>query len=122
VPGEDPNRVLGDVEAILEVLRREDPRLHVAQDQPHIVGPLDPATNASWATHVCGVLDQRGLNAKPTGAKYGTEASAFSQAGIGALVLGPGSVAQAHTNDEWLSIKQLHRACEVYLAIMNAPG
>ena len=38
---------------------------------------------------------------------FWTEASLFSQAGLTALVYGPGDIAQAHTADEWVSLDQL---------------
>lgn len=122
VPGEDADRVLAEVETVLDDLRRADPNLVVEQESPYIVGPLDPTTNEQWVRHVCGVLDRLGLPATPVGAKYGTEASALSRAGVSSLVLGPGSAAQAHTNDEWLSLEQLRLGCEVYLAIMKTPA
>ena len=40
---------------------------------------------------------------------FWTEASLFSQAGLTALVFGPGDIAQAHTADEWVSLEQLQR-------------
>ncbi len=38
---------------------------------------------------------------------FWTEASLFSQAGLTAIVFGPGDIAQAHTADEWVSLEQL---------------
>lgn len=38
---------------------------------------------------------------------FWTEASLFSQAGMTAIVFGPGDIAQAHTADEWVSLEQL---------------
>ncbi|HEY5971137.1 MAG TPA: acetylornithine deacetylase [Pseudoxanthomonas sp.] len=38
---------------------------------------------------------------------FWTEASLFSDAGLTALVYGPGDIAQAHTADEWVSLDQL---------------
>jgi acetylornithine deacetylase len=45
---------------------------------------------------------------------YGTEAGLFQQAGIPAVVCGPGSIEQAHKPDEFIAISEL-RACEVFL-------
>lgn len=38
---------------------------------------------------------------------FWTEASLFSQAGLTAIVFGPGDIAQAHTADEWVGLQQL---------------
>jgi acetylornithine deacetylase len=45
---------------------------------------------------------------------YGTEAGLFQQAGIPAVVCGPGSIEQAHKPDEFIAVTEL-RACEVFL-------
>jgi acetylornithine deacetylase len=45
---------------------------------------------------------------------YCTEAGLFQQAGIPAVVCGPGSIEQAHKPDEFIAISEL-RKCEVFL-------
>ncbi len=52
------------------------------------------------------LADQLGL---PIGnaVDFWTEASLFSQAGLTAMVFGPGDIAQAHTADEWVLLDQL---------------
>ena len=56
------------------------------------------------------------------GAWYGTNASCFAvTGGVPAVVFGPGSIAQAHTEDEWLEIEQLHQAREIYYQFCRQP-
>jgi acetylornithine deacetylase len=45
---------------------------------------------------------------------YCTEAGLFQQAGIPAVVCGPGSIEQAHKPDEFIAVSEL-RKCEVFL-------
>ena len=45
---------------------------------------------------------------------YGTEAGLFQQAGIPAVVCGPGSIEQAHKPDEFIAVSELD-ACEKFL-------
>jgi len=45
---------------------------------------------------------------------FWTEASLFSAAGLPAIVLGPGSIAQAHQADEWVALAQLEQALDLY--------
>ena len=47
-------------------------------------------------------------------AAFGTEAGLFQQAGIAAVVCGPGSIAQAHKPDEFVTRAQID-ACEAFL-------
>ena len=53
-----------------------------------------------------------------TGVGYGTDASSFSRAGIPAVVLGPGDIAQGHTANEWIDLSQLNAGADVYLNLM----
>jgi acetylornithine deacetylase len=45
---------------------------------------------------------------------FGTEAGIFKKAGIPTVVCGPGSIAQAHQPDEYVSLEQLAR-CEAFM-------
>jgi acetylornithine deacetylase len=53
---------------------------------------------------------------------FWTEASLFSQAGMTALVYGPGDIAQAHTADEWVSLDQLSTAVSTYQRLLDEPA
>lgn len=46
----------------------------------------------------------------PVAMPFGTEAGFFQQAGIPALVCGPGSIAQAHQPNEWIALAELDAA------------
>ena len=49
----------------------------------------------------------------PETVPFGTEATVY-QDNLQPVILGPGSVLQAHTNGEWIEIQQLQDAVEVY--------
>ena len=51
---------------------------------------------------------------------FWTEASLFAQAGLSAIVLGPGNIAQAHVVDEWVSIEQLELALSIYTQLVES--
>ncbi|MBT8064718.1 MAG: M20/M25/M40 family metallo-hydrolase, partial [Gammaproteobacteria bacterium] len=53
---------------------------------------------------------------------FWTEASMFSAAGLPALVLGPGHIAQAHAADEWVELDQLQTALELYTKVVTHDG
>lgn len=44
---------------------------------------------------------------------FGTDASTVAEAGIPAVVFGPGDIRQAHTKDEWIELSQIERAAEI---------
>ncbi len=49
---------------------------------------------------------------------FGTDASSLAEAGIPAVVFGPGDIAQAHTKDEWIELSQLDRAAEILYRLL----
>jgi acetylornithine deacetylase len=65
-----------------------------------------------------------GVACKTVGVPYGTNAATIAAAGIPTVVLGPGSIDQAHTVDEWIAIDQLEAAVEALCEIAQdlAPG
>ena len=65
----------------------------------------DPVTRL--AQRLCG-------QAGTTQVAFGTEAGIFKQSGIPTVVCGPGSIAQAHQADEFVSLAQLEQ-CEVFM-------
>ncbi len=93
-------------------------------------------TNASWEVPFAGEpLPATGADSdaaeqfcahaglpKGNAVDFWTEASLFSAAGLPALVLGPGSIKQAHVTDEWLDLSQLDRAYELYRKLVQADG
>jgi len=50
---------------------------------------------------------------------YGTEAGLFALAGIPTVVIGPGSIDQAHKADEYIAVSQLE-ACSAFLGRLIA--
>jgi acetylornithine deacetylase len=53
---------------------------------------------------------------------FWTEASLFSAAGLPAIVLGPGDIAQAHAANEWVALDQLQQALDLYGGVVKRNG
>ena len=115
IPGSDPNRIIARVEAwvkdeLLPRMQATDPSCYIENICEFVVPPLDapdgsvPEVFAREAT---------GLNSTGTVA-FVTEASLFADAGIPAIVCGPGDIAQAHQPDEFIEVSQLD-ACLGFL-------
>jgi acetylornithine deacetylase/succinyl-diaminopimelate desuccinylase family protein len=84
---------------------------------------LDPRGSEPWIAAlrpaIAGVI---GRTPEVIGVPYGTDAGPLGRAGIPALVLGPGDIAQAHTKDEWVDLEEVRTAVEVYYRIACALG
>ena len=57
--------------------------------------------------------------AKPRGVDFFTDASPIAAGGTPALVFGPGNIAQAHTDDEWLDLNQLDTAIAILIRFLQ---
>ena len=82
-----------------------------------LINPFDPIiktivfTGASLGDarqHECG--DAAALE----GVNYGTDGSKLARAGIQTVICGPGDIAQAHTDSEFVEIDQVELAARVY--------
>ena len=114
LPGRDPMKVVARAKElageILPKYKRGAPaasfEITVTSSYPGLA--LDPDSPA-----VALARELSGANAVETAA-YGTEAGHFANAGIPAVICGPGSIDQAHKPDEFCALSELE-ACEAFL-------
>ncbi len=87
-------------------------------------GPTLPAENQifSEAINNAETLIENCQLEKGIAVSFWTEAALFSEAGLAAIVFGPGNIAQAHTADEWVTIEQLLKVYEHYCLLLNTSG
>jgi len=115
IPGSDPDRIIACVEAwvkdeLLPRMQATDPSCYIENICEFVVPPLD-APDGSVPEVIA--REATGLNSTGTVA-FVTEASLFADAGIPAIVCGPGDIAQAHQPDEFIEVSQLD-ACLGFL-------
>jgi acetylornithine deacetylase len=66
------------------------------------------------------VSAELGVAVSAGGVPYGTDASNLSGVGgISCVVLGPGSIDQAHTDEEWVDLAEVERASRIYESIVR---
>lgn len=124
VPGEDADVVLAEVDDLIRDIEAENPDYRIVREEPFTVSPyLDTSPDSSIAQCALAACVSV-LGAGEFGAvAYGSDASRISAiAGIPAVVLGPGSIAQAHTADEWVPVDEVVRSAELYAEICRLFG
>lgn len=102
LPGETERGVHRD---ILALLRREGLRAELLDAKGAPCLPMETSADLPLVRQMLAAAKQR----EPLGVQYFCDASVFSCAGIPSVVFGPGSIAQAHTRDEWIAVEQLER-------------
>ena len=111
LPGESPDEAY---QPLRDIARRHGATLEPFFQAPALEMPADAEIVRRAAEAVRAVTG----DAKIVGAPYGTEAPVLAQAGIPAVVLGPGDSAKAHSSDESIPLDQLEAACQIYQRLM----
>jgi acetylornithine deacetylase/succinyl-diaminopimelate desuccinylase-like protein len=57
---------------------------------------------------------------RPAGVDYFCDAAVLAGGGIPGVVFGPGDIAQAHTADEWISLRELDTAAAMLLSFLQS--
>ncbi len=110
IPGhEKPAVSRGWIKEAIQACRAKDPEF-----KADILGvtagkPLDVPEDSEVVR-----LLTKMLKKKPTGAPYYTEAVNYTAAGIPTVICGPGSIDQAHTPDEYITLKQLELGVKTF--------
>jgi acetylornithine deacetylase/succinyl-diaminopimelate desuccinylase-like protein len=60
------------------------------------------------------------LGSRPVGAPWFCDAAVFAQHGSPAIAMGPGSIAQAHTKDEWIAVDDLEAGGKFFERFLRA--
>lgn len=117
-PGEDPGAALAEIDELLDELRSAGDQLE--RDEPSL---LLPAVETAAGHPLVQVAEEAasavlGRPIQAGGVPYGTDASNLSGVGgIPCVVLGPGSIDQAHTDDEWVSLDEVGQAVDIYVEL-----
>ena len=101
-------------ETLLPQMRAVHPNADISTEVMGEVIGLQPMTENAARDLVAGLLGANGADVVP----FGTEAGLFQDMGMDVVVCGPGSIAQAHKPDEYVSVDQL----EVCLSMLERLG
>ncbi len=116
LPGESSADALKHYQSIIDQLRAQHPGFEATMELPPML--VDEALDTPASESIVGVaqqvLESMGLNGEPCGVPFGSDASKLSRAGVPTIVLGPGSIDQAHAADEFVEIAQVEQAVQIY--------
>ena len=96
-------------DVLLPEMRRVFPQAEIETQTMGEVDGLEPADDNAARQIVAELTGANGADLVP----FGTEAGIFQKIGMDVVVCGPGSIAQAHKADEYLSSDQLVKCLEM---------
>jgi len=109
IPGHDGRTILNGLGAVAESIHKKDKQFTADIEVLYETLPLSVARNAEIVR-----LGEQLTGSAAVIAPFGTEAPDYGRLGIPTVVLGPGSVKQAHIFDEFVTMDQLESAETVY--------
>lgn len=120
IPGEDREAAPGDLNAFLK--SAADVGVPFETSAPWLRCPaLSPTNSAELVTRLGAAINRVRGRHEVGPVPYGTDASSIAEAGIPAVVFGPGDIAQAHTCDEWIALDEVEAAAEILFVFACLP-
>ena len=115
LPGADPDALEREIRnyaerVILPEMQRNDPSTSISIDTKSD----NPGLSLSENDEITRLAQALSRNSSTAKVAYLTEGGLFQQAGIPAIVCGPGSIAQAHKPDEYVTLAQV-ALCESFM-------
>jgi acetylornithine deacetylase len=115
LPSEAPDDVIAELHAAVDTIRGERPHLRVEINEPFAnIAGLDTPDEHPFVRLTARIAHAHGGGREAVGVPYGTNAPGLAAHGVPTVVLGPGDIAQAHSEDEWVELDQVERAAELY--------
>ena len=119
VPGESPGQARSEV---IERIGHACGATVVEHEEPFLESPGLPdaggvAHAARWTAALSAAASRAG-GGRRHAARFGTNASVFAAAGVPGVVFGPGSIAQAHTADEWIDLAEVAAAATTLVELV----
>lgn len=102
LPGETESSVRREISALL---RRHGLSATLTDSRDNPCFALETDAKRPLVQRLMGVAGQR----VPVGVNYYCDAAVLAAGGTPSVVFGPGDIAQAHTADEWISLRELER-------------
>lgn len=113
-PGEDPDVAVAELDELLDGLRadgheitRHPPTVILAGVETLAESPIVKAALEASRRAI-------GPDVAVEGVPYSTDACRLGIAGVPCVIVGPGSIDQAHTVDEWVDLTEVERCVAVY--------
>ena len=113
IPGEKDQKV---IQEIVQFIARGGLRVKVINSKLKICPAMETDIRAPMVQSMMALTRQT----EPLGVDYFCDAAIIAAAGTPSVVFGPGNIAQAHTADEWISLRSLEGATRLLTRFLRS--
>jgi acetylornithine deacetylase len=118
LPGESAELALREVHDACERVRARRPEFRADVVALTAQAPSDVAVDAPLVRALAAALEAEGEPARIEGLSCWTDAALLNAAGIPAVCFGPGDIALAHADEEWIATDDIERATRVLTRLL----
>ena len=119
IPGEDSEAALSEFSSKLSEFAAAN-GIRFSIQELLLDPPLNTPADAGIVGKAVEAAKSLGLKHEVIGVPYSSDASKLQRTGIPTIVYGPGSIAQAHSREEWVPIQEVADAAEFYWKLATA--
>lgn len=113
LPGETVDQVMREAESVLARARQRCPELDARLEPGLYRAATEVPVSSPLVQGLLGACERSGVPGTVAGMSAWVDACYLNRSGIPAVCFGPGSIAQAHTNDEWIAISEIKTGTQV---------
>lgn len=113
LPDETPEAVMVEMEAVAARAEQACPGLGATTKKGLFRPGTEVPADSPVVTGLLRACARNSVPGKVRGMSAWVDAGFLNQAGIPAVCFGPGSIAQAHTNNEWVRVSEIRRCARV---------
>ena len=110
IAADDPDALAAEIEAYAKTVL--EPEMKAVAPEAGFTFELTsgfPGLDTPAGSEIVGLVKEMSGHPAHTKVAFGTEAGRFATAGIPSVVIGPGSIDQAHKADEFIAVSELER-------------
>jgi acetylornithine deacetylase/succinyl-diaminopimelate desuccinylase family protein len=120
IPGESPEAVEEDIRGVLDSIKKEHGEFGYTMKRYHLIAPGEIGRDTEIVRTAEEVYRECfGEAGRVTSFPASCEQTFFTSRGIPAIIIGPGSISQAHITDEFIDTGQLDKAVKFYEAFLE---
>jgi acetylornithine deacetylase len=120
LPGDQIDAAVQEVEACCRRVQQRVPSLDAQVNHVFTQRPSDVALDAPIVQALRRALEEERVEVRVEGLSAWTDAALLNEAGIPAICFGPGDIARAHSDEEWVSVAEIELATSVLARLARA--